>query len=98
MLRLLTILAMTFCFILPVGGAFAVVPDAPVAERSLDGRLDPGPIEPAMLGLDCLLTTEVEMQLAQGCCRVCRTGKACGESCINRSHTCRRPPGCACNG
>lgn len=32
------------------------------------------------------------------CCRICRTGKACGNSCINRSYTCRRPPGCACNG
>ena len=32
------------------------------------------------------------------CCRICRTGKACGNSCISRSYTCRRPPGCACNG
>ena len=34
----------------------------------------------------------------QRCCRVCTTGKACGNSCINRNHTCRQPPGCACNG
>lgn len=39
-----------------------------------------------------------EAILAQGCCRVCRTGKACGNSCINRSYTCHQPPGCACNG
>lgn len=39
-----------------------------------------------------------EVILAQGCCRVCRTGKACGNSCINRSYTCHQPPGCACNG
>ncbi len=32
------------------------------------------------------------------CCRVCTTGKACGNSCISRSYTCRQPPGCACNG
>ena len=32
------------------------------------------------------------------CCRVCRTGKACGDSCISRSYTCRKAPGCACNG
>ena len=32
------------------------------------------------------------------CCRVCRTGKACGNSCIARNLTCRQPPGCACNG
>lgn len=32
------------------------------------------------------------------CCRICRSGKACGDSCISRSKTCRKPPGCACNG
>lgn len=35
---------------------------------------------------------------ARRCCRVCTRGKACGNSCINRSYTCRQPPGCACNG
>lgn len=39
-----------------------------------------------------------EILLAQGCCRTCRKGKACGNSCINRNYTCRQPPGCACNG
>lgn len=34
----------------------------------------------------------------RSCCRICRTGKACGNSCISRSYTCRRLPGCACNG
>ena len=32
------------------------------------------------------------------CCRICTTGKACGNSCIARNRTCRQPPGCACNG
>lgn len=32
------------------------------------------------------------------CCKVCRKGKACGDSCINRSYTCRKGSGCACNG
>lgn len=31
------------------------------------------------------------------CCKVCVAGKACGDSCINRSYTCTKPPGCACN-
>ena len=31
------------------------------------------------------------------CCKVCRKGKACGNSCIRRSYTCRKPPGCACD-
>ncbi len=34
---------------------------------------------------------------ARACCRVCTTGKACGNSCISRSYTCRRGPGCACD-
>lgn len=33
-----------------------------------------------------------------GCCRVCREGKACGDSCIAENLTCNAGPGCACNG
>jgi hypothetical protein len=33
-----------------------------------------------------------------GCCRICTTGKACGDSCIARSKTCHKGKGCACNG
>lgn len=33
-----------------------------------------------------------------GCCRVCTTGKACGDSCIASNLTCRKGAGCACNG
>jgi hypothetical protein len=35
---------------------------------------------------------------ARPCCRICTTGKACGNSCIARTSTCRQPAGCACNG
>lgn len=31
------------------------------------------------------------------CCKICRKGKACGDTCINRSYTCHVGPGCACN-
>ncbi len=33
-----------------------------------------------------------------GCCKVCRKGKACGNSCINKNYSCQQPPGCACDG
>ncbi len=33
-----------------------------------------------------------------GCCRVCRNGQACGDSCIGWGQTCSKPPGCACQG
>lgn len=32
------------------------------------------------------------------CCKICRKGKACGDSCIARYKTCHKGPGCACNG
>lgn len=32
------------------------------------------------------------------CCRVCREGKACGDSCIAKDKQCNAGPGCACNG
>jgi beta-lactamase superfamily II metal-dependent hydrolase len=31
------------------------------------------------------------------CCRVCTTGKACGNSCISRDRQCHQAAGCACN-
>ncbi len=37
------------------------------------------------------------LEPAKACCKVCRKGQACGNSCISRRHTCRKPPGCACN-
>ena len=37
------------------------------------------------------------LQMA-ACCKICRKGKACGNSCISRSKKCTKPPGCACDG
>ena len=33
-----------------------------------------------------------------GCCKICTKGQACGDSCISRSKTCHKGPGCACDG
>ena len=38
------------------------------------------------------------VMLAAGCCKICRKGKACGDSCISRKYDCHQPPGCACDG
>jgi hypothetical protein len=32
------------------------------------------------------------------CCRTCKSGKACGDSCIAKTSNCTKPPGCACDG
>jgi hypothetical protein len=37
-------------------------------------------------------------ELASRCCKVCKKGKACGDSCIARSKTCHKGRGCACDG
>lgn len=34
----------------------------------------------------------------RSCCKICRKGKACGNSCISRRYTCHKGRGCACNG
>ena len=31
------------------------------------------------------------------CCKYCRKGKACGNSCVNRTHPCHQAAGCACD-
>ena len=51
-----------------------------------------------LLGTLCLGGSELQCDSALGCCKVCTTGKACGDSCISWDKTCNVGPGCACNG
>jgi hypothetical protein len=32
------------------------------------------------------------------CCKTCKAGKACGDSCIAADKECKKGPGCACDG
>lgn len=68
-----------------------------VALRDGSARLLVEPIAAGSL-LDSLQTVPAPSLLRQpgGCCKVCSAGKACGNACISRQKTCRRPPGCAC--
>ena len=36
-------------------------------------------------------------EVQKSCCKICRKGKACGNSCIRSTYTCRKQHGCACN-
>jgi hypothetical protein len=36
--------------------------------------------------------------VSQQCCKICRQGKACGDTCISRQDTCHVGQGCACDG
>lgn len=66
--------------------------DAPSAQsRSVQAAISApliSPIEPPI--------THVEKKIDY-CCKHCSTGKACGDSCISRSYTCHKGPGCACD-
>ena len=64
--------------------------------RSSDGREFSGYVAQAYVS-----STRPAVQATRqprACCKICRRGKACGDSCISRSYTCRKGPGCACNG
>ncbi|HEV7253882.1 MAG TPA: hypothetical protein VGN97_12420 [Mesorhizobium sp.] len=37
-------------------------------------------------------------EVRSSCCKICRTGIACGDSCISAGKQCRKGRGCACNG
>lgn len=57
-----------------------------------------------LLVLAALLTVDVSAVRADGacvprseCCKVCSTGKACGNTCISRAKNCHKGRGCACD-
>ncbi len=43
------------------------------------------------------LLPETAQTVPAACRKTCRKGKACGNSCISRTKTCRKAPGCACD-
>ena len=38
-----------------------------------------------------------EPEYSPSCCKICKTGKACGDSCVSQSNNCSKPKGCACD-
>ncbi|AKH42603.1 hypothetical protein FHS61_000373 [Altererythrobacter atlanticus] len=34
---------------------------------------------------------------ANACCKICKKGKACGDTCIARDRNCTKGKGCACD-
>lgn len=51
---------------------------------------------PATLN-NCAPNSLFAAQAQTTCCKVCRKGKACGDSCISREKTCHKGKGCACD-
>jgi len=44
------------------------------------------------------LTQPTAAVAQQSCCKICRKGKACGNTCISQNKICHVGPGCACDG
>jgi hypothetical protein len=42
--------------------------------------------------------SDTDSPTGSACCRVCKSGKPCGDSCIARDKTCNKGGGCACAG
>jgi hypothetical protein len=74
----------------PGGGAIAQqAPEKPAPKEPQPPEQRPAPAKPAKPAKPA--------EEPRTCCRTCTKGKACGNSCIQRSLTCHKPPGCACD-
>ena len=56
--------------------------------------IHPRPPSSSSITDSAITSTEAALRT---CCKICRKGKACGDSCIARDKDCHKPPGCACN-
>ena len=75
--------------------------EARTAKRGL--WADAHPVQPWQWRKGKLSTAEqtsvpVRPAPAPQCCKTCRSGQACGDTCIPHGQMCTRPPGCACQG
>ncbi len=54
-------------------------------------------LTPEVTIMDRLVSLSTPGQvLNAACCKTCRKGKPCGDSCISKNKTCHKGPGCAC--
>lgn len=63
----------------------------------MPGFLAAGP-GPALGPRDRIAALRAGQAQPVACCKVCKAGKACGDSCISRDKACHKAPGCACDG
>lgn len=52
----------------------------------------------ALLALMTPITAASPVCAADGCCKTCKAGKPCGDTCIAKDKACDKPKGCACQG
>src|SRR6056297_1465113 len=87
-------IAMLVVLAVPVSGAFSAtkITIQPLQSCAIDA---PTTKDPSFH--DLLRDRQFDIYDA-ACCKVCRKGKACGDSCIKKSYTCHKGKGCACDG
>lgn len=68
------------------------VPDLPQAKPKAGKASKPGSKPTSKPAVD-----EPAADEPSSCCRTCKKGKACGDSCIAKDAECNEPPGCACD-
>ncbi len=76
--------------------------DATSSQVELNASSQPSQVECSEVAEEINLAFGVKspntQDLSAKCCKICRKGKACGDSCIARSKTCNKGKGCACDG
>ena len=91
---LLILATSTATLALPASDTLDVLKDHSALQIEALGIQEPLCFESSDLNAD---NTDHDL-LAQRCCKVCKKGKACGDSCIAKSKQCHKGAGCACNG
>ena len=91
---LLILATSTATLALPASDALDALIDHSALQIEASGIQEPLCFESSDLNTD---NTDQNL-LAQRCCKVCKKGKACGDSCIAKSKQCHKGAGCACNG
>jgi len=79
-------------------GMWSACPGLPAPEGCAAGPAPTPEPAPTLLPLSTSTPLPLLPTPSRTCCKICTTGKACGDSCISRSYTCHQPPGCACDG
>jgi hypothetical protein len=85
-----------------MGGLFAsseaAPPSAATADQSFERYSYDVPARSSSFLVSLGIATPEAAIAQQRCCKVCTTGKACGNTCIARDKQCHVGPGCACDG
>lgn len=90
----------TILFLTAIMAAFLLFGTADAGQYTLLDCDDPTTVSDQPLKTAFVFPNKIKREHPQliACCKICRKGKACGDSCIARYKTCHKGQGCACNG